>query len=156
MQSDVSPHVSHSGGSPPDPAVPPLPAPAHLLAGVLAWSAIPWKERLGALRLAGPLREARRQLRTSQPVAVHPRDVTVKQWLDHHRQGPVLQEWLWHPLAVAALNQQPADASADAFVRILAEMFAPDPKAASVVLPLRPLHEMYAEPARTFITATGG
>jgi hydroxysqualene dehydroxylase len=135
---------------------PPLPAPVHLLAGVLAWSAIPWKERLGALRLAGPLREARRQLRTSQPVAVRPQNVTVQQWLDHHRQGPVLQEWLWHPLAVAALNQQPADASADTFVRILAEMFAPDPKAASVVLPVRPLHEMYAEPARTFITANGG
>jgi len=63
---------------------------------------------------------------------------------------------LWHPLAVAALNQQPEDAAADAFVRILAEMFAPDPKAAAVVLPVRPLHEMYAEPARTFITAHGG
>ena len=135
---------------------PPLPAPAHLLAGILTWSAIPWRERLGALRLAGPLLGARRQLRTSQSVAVEPRGVTVQEWLDHHRQGGTLQEWLWHPLAVAALNQQPADASADAFVRILAEMFAPDPSAAAVVLPVRPLHEMYAEPARAFITAGGG
>jgi hypothetical protein len=87
---------------------------------------------------------------------VRPPDVTVQQWLDHHRQGRVLQEWLWHPLAVAALNQQPADAAADAFVRILAEMFAPDPAAAAVVLPVRPLHEMYAEPAREFVTANGG
>ena len=70
--------------------------------------------------------------------------------------GATLQEWLWHPLAVAALNQQPADAAADAFVRILAEMFAPDPAAAAVVLPIRPLHEMYAEPARALITARGG
>jgi squalene-associated FAD-dependent desaturase len=135
---------------------PPLPAPAHLLAGVFAWNAIPWKERLGALRLAGPLLKARRQLRASHVVSVEPHDVTVQQWLDYHRQGSVLQEWLWHPLAVAALNQQPADAAADAFVRILAEMFAPDPTAAAVVLPLRPLHEMYAEPARTFITANRG
>ena len=135
---------------------PALPAPAHLLAGVFAWSAIPWKERLGALRLAGPLLKARRQLRASRIVSAEPHDVTVQQWLDYHRQGSVLQEWLWHPLAVAALNQQPADAAADAFVRILAEMFAPDPKAAAVVLPLRPLHEMYAEPARAFITANGG
>ena len=30
-------------------------------------------------------------------------------------------------------------------------MFAPDPSAAAVVLPLCPLHEMYAEPAREFI-----
>ena len=135
---------------------PPLPAPAHLLAGVFAWNAIPWKERLGALRLAGPLLKARRQLRASHVVSVEPHDVTVQQWLDYHRQGSVLQEWLWHPLAVAALNQQPADAAADAFVRILAEMFAPDPTAAAVVLPVCPLHEMYAEPARTFITANRG
>ena len=35
-------------------------------------------------------------------------------------------------------------------------MFAPDPSAAAVVLPLCPLHEMYAEPARDFIIARGG
>lgn len=135
---------------------PPLPAPLHLLAGVFAWGSIPLMERAGALRLALPLLRARRQLRASQPVSVNPRNVTVQEWLDYHGQGPVLQEWLWHPLAVAALNQLPADASADAFVRILAEMFAPDPAAAAVVLPIRPLHEMYAEPARTFITDRGG
>ena len=135
---------------------PPLPAPLHLLAGVFAWPPIPWSERLGALRLALPLLRARRQLRAAHTIEVHPRNVTVQEWLDHHGQGRTLQEWLWHPLAVAALNQQPADAAADAFVRILAEMFAPDPAAAAVVLPIRPLHEMYAEPARALITARGG
>ena len=78
---------------------------------------------------------------------------TVQQWLDRHGQGPTLQEWLWDPLAVAALNQQPDDAAAAPFVRVLAEMFAPDPAAAALVLPLCPLHEMYAEPARDFIAA---
>jgi hydroxysqualene dehydroxylase len=135
---------------------PPLPAPLHLLAGVFAWPPIPWGERLGALRLALPLLRARHQLRAGHTIEVHPRNVTVQEWLDHHGQGRTLQEWLWHPLAVAALNQQPADAAADAFVRILAEMFAPDPAAAAVVLPIRPLHEMYAEPARALITARGG
>jgi squalene-associated FAD-dependent desaturase len=135
---------------------PPLPAPLHLLAGVFRWSAIPWAERLGALRLAMPLISARRQVLRSGTVAVDPVTATVQDWLDHHGQGRTLQEWLWHPLAVAALNQQPADAAAAAFVRILAEMFAPDPGAAAVVLPIRPLHEMYAEPARALITARGG
>ena len=41
-------------------------------------------------------------------------------------------------------------------MRILADMFAPDPSAAAVVLPLCPLHEMYAEPARDFIAGHGG
>jgi len=135
---------------------PRLPAPLHLLAGVFRWDPIPWRERLSALKLALPLLRARGQLRRGERVHAHPYDVTAQQWLDHHGQGAMLQEWLWHPLAVAALNQLPTDASADAFVRILAEMFAPDPAAAAVVLPIRPLHEMYAEPARAFITDRGG
>jgi zeta-carotene desaturase len=135
---------------------PRLPAPLHLLAGVLRWPAIPWIDRLNALRLGSPILAARRQLQTSQAVSLQPRGLTVQQWLDLHRQGATLQEWLWHPLAVAALNQRPGDAAADAFVRILAAMFAPDPSAAAVVLPLRPLHEMYAEPARDFILRHGG
>jgi zeta-carotene desaturase len=135
---------------------PPLPAPLHLLAGVLKWQPIPLRDRLNALRLGQPIRAARRQLRTSQTISVEPQGLTVQEWLDRHRQGAVLQEWLWHPLAVAALNQQPRDAAAEPFVRILADMFAPDPSAAAVVLPQCPLHEMYAEPARDFIAGRGG
>lgn len=134
---------------------PPLPAPLHLLAGVLRWQPIPWRDRLNALRLGGAIQKARRQLKTSSAVSVEP-GITVQQWLDRHGQGKTLQEWLWHPLAVAALNQLPSDAAADAFVRVLADMFAPDPQAAAVVLPVRPLHEMYAEPARDFIVGLGG
>ena len=47
-------------------------------------------------------------------------------------------------------------AAAAPFVRVLREMFSTDKKAASLVLPTRPLHEMYAEPARTFIERHGG
>ena len=35
-------------------------------------------------------------------------------------------------------------------------MFGPDPNAAAIVLPVKPLHEMYAEPARAFIERAGG
>jgi predicted NAD/FAD-dependent oxidoreductase len=63
---------------------------------------------------------------------------------------------LWEPLAVAALNQSPAVAAASPFVRVLAQMFGPDPRDSALVLPIRPLHEMYAEPARAFIESRGG
>jgi squalene-associated FAD-dependent desaturase len=135
---------------------PRLPAPLHLLGGVLKWGPIPLRERLAAMRVAGPIAAARRQVAATGIVSVEPPGATVQDWLTHHRQGSVLQEWLWHPLAVAALNQPPEHASADAFVRILAEMFAPDPAAAAVLLPIRPLHEMYAEPARRYVEARGG
>ena len=111
---------------------------------------------MAAIRVAAPIMRARRQLQKSGGVSLERPDETVQQWLDRHGQGAVLQEWLWHPLAVAALNQPPQHASASPFVRVLAEMFAPDPAAAAVVLPSRPLHEMYAEPARRFVVERGG
>jgi squalene-associated FAD-dependent desaturase len=133
---------------------PTLPSPLHLLAGVLDWDPIPWADRLGALRLAGPLRAARRELLAGGTVSARPE--SVSQWLERHRQGATLKAWLWEPLAVAALNQDPGHAAAAPFLRVLAQMFGPDPADAAVVLPLRPLHQMYAEPARAFITARGG
>jgi zeta-carotene desaturase len=137
-------------------ACPPLPAPLHLFAGVLGWDAIPWRERIASLRVGPAIVRARAEVKRKGTVADEPGRPTVQAWLERHGQGRVLQEWLWHPLAVAALNQQPDHASAAAFVRILADLFAPDRNAASVVLPIKPLHEMYAEPARRFVTAHGG
>jgi squalene-associated FAD-dependent desaturase len=134
---------------------PRLPAPMHLLAGVLRWNALPLAERLTALRVGGPILGARREQKRLGAVHVDPPDSTVQDWLDRHGQGRMLQEWLWHPLAVAALNQQPHHAAAAPFLRVLAEMFAPSPAAAAIVLPARPLHEMYAEPARDFLVARG-
>jgi squalene-associated FAD-dependent desaturase len=128
---------------------PPLPSPLHLLAGILDWDALPWADRLSTLRLAGPLRRARRG-----DLPVSPQ--TVSEWLTTSRQGAKVREWLWEPLAVAALNQSPNEAAAAPFIRVLAQMFGPDASAAAIVLPNRPLHLMYAEPARDFITARGG
>ena len=134
---------------------PPLPSPLHLLAGVLDWDAMPWRDRLPAGKLARPLTQARRELERTGSITVDP-PVTVSEWLTTHGQRPKLRNWLWEPLAVAALNQAPGVASATPFVRVLAEMFGPDPSAAALVLPTRPLHQMYAEPARQFIEARGG
>jgi zeta-carotene desaturase len=63
---------------------------------------------------------------------------------------------LWDPLALAALNQPPHEAAAPTFVRVLAEMFGSDPRAASIAFPAVPLDDMYAAPARDFIEARGG
>jgi len=54
------------------------------------------------------------------------------------------------------LNQSPKHAAAQPFVRVLAGLFGSDPRDAAVGLPVRPLHEAYAEPARAFIEARGG
>jgi len=123
---------------------PPLPAPLHLLAGVLEWEALSWTDRLSVLGLG---RAIRRQL-------VSPGE-TVENWLVRNGQTARLRELLWDPLALAALNQPPERAAAPPFVRVLAEMFSSDPRAAAIALPAKPLHEMYAEPARAYLDAHG-
>jgi squalene-associated FAD-dependent desaturase len=134
---------------------PRLPPPWHLLAAVLLWDALPWSDRLSVRRIAAPLRAARRELVASGRVTLE-RQMSVSGWLRECRQGQQLTEWLWEPLALAALNQSPDEAQAEPFVRVLAEMFGPDGSASAMVLPTRPLHQMYAEPARSFIEAHGG
>ena len=83
-------------------------------------------------------------------------DETVRQFLVRHRQTPGLIELLWEPLAVAALNQSIDVAAAASFVSVLAGMLGPDPGDAALVLPVKPLDELYALPARDFIVARGG
>lgn len=151
-----------------------LPSPLHLLTGILRWTALSWADRLSVFRLALPLRREQAALvaraatdRRAEPGtgflagdgATRPDETpeeTVEQWLIRHGQSPRLREMLWDPLALAALNQPSAVASASLFARVLAEMFGPDRAAASMVLPTKPLDAMYAEPARAFIEARGG
>ncbi len=125
---------------------PPLPAPLHLLGGILEWDALSWRDRLSALQMAAPLKLARDPRRQ----AASPGE-TVEQWLVRHGQTERLREMLWRPLALAALNQPADRAAALPFVRVLARMFTGDWRAASIGLPIRPLDAMYAEPARAFL-----
>ena len=135
---------------------PALPPPLHLLAGVLRWQALPFRERLSALRLGPALLRARTMLDSRVPSTPAADHATVAEWLRAHGQRPRVIEWLWEPLAVAALNQPITEAAAAPFVKVLAEMFGPTRRASALVLPARPLDEMYALPARTFIQKWGG
>jgi zeta-carotene desaturase len=136
---------------------PDLPWPLHLLAGVLEWEALPFADRLSALRLAPPLLRTSRTSRTSGTSGTSGTlQETVREWLIRHKQGPVLRAWLWEPLAIAALNQAPEQAAAGPFARVLVEMFGGGPRAAAIGLPVLPLDRMYAEPARRYVERSGG
>jgi squalene-associated FAD-dependent desaturase len=135
---------------------PDLPAPLHLVAGVLDWDALSWTDRLSILKMAAPLRVARRALKPgARAIAASPGE-TVERWLIRNGQTARLRELLWEPLALAALNQPAHQAAAPPFARVLAEMFGSDPRAAAIALPTRPLHLMYAEPARRYVESHGG
>ena len=135
---------------------PPLPAPFHLLGGVLDWDAMPWSDRLSVLRLSGPLRRARRDAAPQRPSQHRAsRDgvaVAARQPAGAEGDGVAVGT----AGGGGAQPESPRRASAAPFVRVLAEMFGTDESAAALALPTRPLHLMYAEPARAFIEARGG
>ena len=130
---------------------PTLPSPLHLLGGLFEWDAVSWPDRFSALGLAQPLRRARRFVRTGKGWLPASPGETVESWLVRNGQSKRLREMLWEPLALAALNQDMRHAAAPVFVRVLAQMFGTDPRAAAIAVPLVPLTELYAIPARRFI-----
>jgi hydroxysqualene dehydroxylase len=134
-------------------ALPALPSPLNFLAGVLAWDALGWSERLSVLRIGAtivnPSAFAASPLRRDRP------GISVRAWLEQHGQAPRLCELFWEPLALAALNQSIDQADASHFIRVLERIFGPDPAAAALVLPAVPLDELYAEPARVWLAERG-
>lgn len=135
---------------------PPLKPPWHVLGGIAEWDALSLHDRLAALRLAAPIRIAQRQLRGDVRLAAASPGETVDGWLRRNGQTVRLCEMLWEPLALAALNQSTRQAAAPPFVRVLARMFGGSPIDAAIGIPTRPLDEMYALPARSFIERHDG
>jgi zeta-carotene desaturase len=141
--------------------LPGLPPPLNLLAGLLDWDALDWRDRIGAVRLAGAIRTARSELRdrlsgrTPVHIAASPGE-TVEEWLVNNGQTARIREMLWEPLALAALNQSARAAAAPPFAAVLAQMFGSGPRDASLALPACPLDELYAEPSRRFVEVRGG
>ena len=140
---------------------PPLPAPLNLLGGLFDWEALGWADRMAALKMARPIRIAqtgRRAEGKGQTAALQAASSgeTVEQWLVNNGQTARLREMLWEPLALAALNQSLRQAAAPPFATVLGAMFGGDSRDAALGLPLCPLDELYAEPARRFIESRGG
>jgi zeta-carotene desaturase len=129
--------------------LPPLTAPFHLLAGVLAWRELTWSERVAILRL-GPLlhRLAKQPARAGPPE-------TVRNWLQRHHQPARLCHLFWEPLALATLNQSIDEAAVGPFLAVVARMLAGGTDAATLLLPAVLLDELYAGPARLFLSRRG-
>ena len=143
LQTHLAVDMIDRDGRPSRLVCPRLPSPVHLLAGVMTWSALGWRDRLAVLGMRKAMTGANE-------------GETVRQWLVRHGQPPRLIEMLWEPLAVAALNQPIDAAAALPFLRVLTLVFGSDPRGAALALPLKPLDEMYARPARAYIDRHGG
>jgi squalene-associated FAD-dependent desaturase len=139
-------------------SLPALPSPLHFLAGVLAWDALNWSERLSVLRIGALIKPSSASDFARRPLRELRRDrpgESVRAWLEKHGQAPRLCELFWEPLALAALNQSIDQADASHFIGVLERVFGPDPASAALVLPAVPLDELYALPARAWLEQRG-
>ncbi len=126
-----------------------LPAPFHILVGLLKLKSIPFFERLLLLRVGVEL-----LLVNSENKKL--RSLTVAQWLDELYQSEKAKKYLWDIIAIGALNNSTEKITASLFVKVLQEAFLGSNKNSSIILPLQGLSSVFVENAITFIEKNGG
>lgn len=127
-----------------------LPAPFHLVAGVLGYGHLSMRERVGALRVGRALR------RWGPDAESRLAGVSVGAWLDGLGQSDGAQRSLWNPFCVSVMNELPERASALLFARALRATFLGPARNAEILIPTIGQTELYVEPASRFLSGRGG
>lgn len=134
--------------------LPPLPAPWNLAAGLLRLPGLPFRERLALLRVG---REVARRTRAGAPPAALEAldDRCVSEWLAGLGQSSEASRRLWHPIAVAALNEEPERASAACFLAVLRDAFHRGSAGSRLGIARVGLSDLYVEPSLHYLRARG-
>ena len=125
-------------------ACPRLPAPLHLLAGLLSARGLGWRDKLAAARWAHTLLHDTRS----------PGQQTVSQFTQ--TQPEKLNRLLWHPLCISALNTPPETASATVFRDVIRAAFGGRTHHSDLLLPRRDLTALFPAPAAARLIELGG
>lgn len=126
---------------------PPLPAPLHVLAGLLKMKGLGVGDKLRTFNVG---RAIKRNGKLS------PDALTVDQWLDELGQSANIKTRFWNPMVVATLNQSPGIASARMLKVVLQEAFGGDSKSANIGISRVGLSDLYTDGATDFIKSKGG
>ncbi len=124
--------------SPLDLASPMLPAPLHLLWGLLSAKGIRLGDKLRALNMSLALALSGYDING---------DITVEALLASHKQGSDLIKRFWEPLCLATLNTPIHKASAKVFLRVLKDSFTHQREDSDLLIPRVPLGELFCETA---------
>ena len=122
---------------------PDLPAPWHLLAGLLPLR-LPWRSRLDVLRFGLAARAGR-----------VPRGLTLAEWFARTGQSAETRRLVWDPLATAILNETPERAAAVLFRAVFREAFLRRRDAARLVF-LRAGYARLHDRLARYLEARGG
>lgn len=127
---------------------PGLPAPFHLLPGLLGYAVLGPGDRLHAARAAAALRQV-------DPTDPASDEQDFGSWLAAHGQSDAAVRRLWAPFAVAALNLAPEQASLALAAMTLRTALLDSPTGGDIGIPRVPLAALHAEPAAAELRRQG-
>jgi zeta-carotene desaturase len=128
---------------------PQLPAPWHLLIGVLRSNSFTWREKFQILGMRRALGGA----------ASPPNDLsalTVDQWLSGLGQSESVRRKFWNLICIGVMNEDPGIASAQLFERVLKLALFSSSRDSSLGLARVGLSECYTQAAADYISSRGG
>lgn len=128
-------------------ALPRLPAPLHLLAGLATAQGINMRDRWHALGMC-------RSLFASDHL--FDPDLTVLDMLQRSGQGKHIIETLWQPLCLAVLNTPVTLASAEVFISTLHDAFCGKRRHSDLLFARTNLGNILPAPAQRYVTRHGG
>jgi hydroxysqualene dehydroxylase len=128
-------------------ANPLLPAPLHILMGLLNASGVSLSEKLSAIRFMAWMKLKKFKLKKDQPLI---------SLLQAHQQPAKFIQFLWEPLCLAALNTPLNQASAQVFLNVLRDSFSQEKHDADVLLARSDLSSLISDPISQYIQKHGG
>lgn len=124
-----------------------LPAPWHMVAGLLRARGLARADKLALARFSTTARWMGWRLDT---------DCTVTELLERYDQTARLIRLMWRPLCIAALNTVPERASAQVFLNVLRDSLGAGRAASDMLIPLTDLSTLFPEQAARYVRSRGG
>lgn len=121
---------------------PPLPAPLHLLYGLLSMKGLTWASRFKAIKFAISLALSNFKL---------PEDISVRTLLKQYNQSDEIINTLWEPLCLATMNTPIDYASAMVFVHVLKDSFSKKRQDSDLLFFKSDLSQFFCVPAMNYI-----
>lgn len=134
-----------SGGM--DFVTPRLPAPLHMLVGLLRTKGLTLDDKLALARFSTTARWMDWQLND---------DCSVLELLERFDQTGRLIRLMWRPLCIAALNTPPERASAQVFLNVLRDSLGARRAASDMLIPRVDLGSLFPQRAAQFVEQHGG